>query len=273
MDLLNALSSAPVRKEYASSVTELSPTMIADTYMDSKMNSIRIALLRGYVVPQEELDLLKTLSESSRRDAHRLFLSHYQVGEDFFPIGDLSAIYSVGEENVVVGPGRSSHLAFLFYAKAPDAVTMLNSITNPGYHSTEYIAIGKDSLSASEHNALIKEAVKRYDTAVGKKAHPDAIPPKFYFLVTNQLSRWILDNPYVPKMRLFKQGVGLENLAKQRGLESTNQLSELYTDDVLIPLLGAERGDILEEIRYNIDSSAIASRDVLYRQVVERRLQ
>lgn len=273
MDLLSSLSPVQASREYTSSVTELSPTVIADTYMDSKMNSIRIALLRGYTVPQEELDLLEQISRSNRQEAHRIFLSHYQVGEAFFPIGDLSSIYTIGEENVVIGPGRPQYLAFLFYAKAPDAPTMLNSIINPGYHPTEYIAIGKDPLAGPEHNSLIKEVNKRYDASLGKnKSHPDAKPPKFSFLITNQLSRWILDNPFIPKMKLYKQGFGLESLSKQRGIVTDNQLAEMYIDDVLAPILGTEIGDILEEVRFNVDSSAIASRDVLYRQVVERRL-
>ena len=242
-------SLAPVKEvKREIKVDALTPTQIADAYMNSKINSVRTALLRGYDVPQEEKDLIDSLLDSTRSEAHRLFIAYYSRGE-YLALNSLNSTYSlVGGENIV-GP-QPSTLSFLFYSS--DGPREEDVVLEEG---GEVILIG---LTPVQHGTLTRI-----------QGDADQANVKLVTRTAADMSLWVIDHPYAPKMRVYKQGQGLENVATNRGVDDVRYIDILLVPDAFGRAYGIDKGDIVIETRLSIDSAAIARRSVIVRYVDE----
>lgn len=247
MDILRSLAPpAPeVRRETV--VNNLTPTLIADNYMESKINSVRMAQLRGYEVPASELDLIEAIAASSRDEQHRLFKEYY-TEDDYLPLPSLSSSYPLSATGGKVKGPQRSHLAFIFYAS--DGVD-INGIDLED--DTEVVIIGLYPVPFKATEELL-----------------DVLRPRRSVLIqrlTSDMSLWPLSNPLVSDMVLHKQGFGLGDLAAQRGVPDLTHLPKMKMSDIVAVCFGAEPGDIMMETRISSDATSLVARNAYVRYI------
>lgn len=252
MDILARL--APPREEKAveATVSDLTPTMIADNYMYSKINSVRMAQLRGYEVPEEEAELIRQLTSVSRAEAHRIFIEYY-TEEGYLTLPSLSVLYSLsGEEGRVMGPQRS-HLTFIFYAS--DGVD-LSSVSIED--DTEVVIVGLSTLPARLLMDL-QDGLSKYKNT------------KLVSRLTSVMTLWPIDHPHVPRYTLYKKGADVDHVASSRGVPSLDNIAIMNNGDPfldqIVKCYGAEEGDLFFFIRTHPDPTALVTRSSGWRLV------
>lgn len=237
--LLAALAPKSERTTVERAIDNLTPTQIAEGYMRSKINSIRIAQLRGYEVSDEELELVANLLSASRSEATKQFIKKYTGRDQFLPLANLNATYELGMGGSVTGAQRRTLAFYFFTSDGPDEREIDFS------EDTELILIGHSAVTA-----LLRTKIKTQIEAVGGRLST---------FLTSELIMWPLDNPYVPQCHVYKRG-SLQNVAEERGIKSVDDLARIDTNDIVARLFGMEVDDILIETRLAVDMAAMARR-------------
>jgi hypothetical protein len=235
-------------------VDSLTPTQIADAYMNSKINSVRIALLRGYNVPEEERELVENLRLLPRTQALSAFINHYIEGR-YFPLSNLNASYQLGEDRENVVGLQPQVLIFHFY-------------TTDGPDEREIAYVPESEMVFIGHGNLNNTIYTRIVT------HARNAGIKVSRFVTEQLTTWPLDNPYAPSARVYKRVEGgkyqgLGDILADRGISSPDQLNYIELTDPVARLYGMDEGDLMVETRLAVDMAAIAKRIVEIRLAVK----
>jgi hypothetical protein len=246
--LLRAL--APLKEEKKEiRVDSLTPTQIADAYMNSKINSVRMALLRGYSVPEEEEELIQSLRRAKRAEAHAIFIRYYSRA-DYLALNALNSTYNLLGGPNIVGT-QPSKLSFLFYSsEGPHDEDLVYD------EGGEMILIG---LTPVQQGALTRIQADASESNV-----------KVVTRTAEDMSTWALDNPYAPiKVVVHKQGEGIENVPTNRGTDAPDKLDLILTNERIAKIYGVDVGDVWIETRLSIDPSAIARRSVIVRYAVD----
>lgn len=238
LGLVPPVKSKPVETR----VNSLTPTMIADVYMDSKVNSVRMAQLRGYEVSEEEDALVGLLLTLSRSEAHRLFIEHF-TENNYLSLSSLNGLYRLREDREdtvdIKGPQRRI-LAVNFYSSdgpVPANIKFENDM--------ELVIVGLTGISPTIEQAIRNRANEYNNTTVS-------------IWRVDELSLWPIENPYVAPFLVFKRGVGVEDLPSQRGAASYKEISDIRPDDVIGRLYGVEPGDVVIEKRLIFDTASMA---------------
>lgn len=224
-------------------VDSLTPTMIADTYMDSKINSIRIAILRGYNVSDEERGFVDILLEADRADAHALFIEWY-AKEGYLTLSNLNARYTFsGKNGLVVGEQRRNLFFYFYPTDGPIPADVVIE------DDSELITVGLNPIVPAIEQLIVAKMEKKTNTKFSKR-------------VTSEMALWPIDNAFVPKYKLHKKASGVEHVAQQRGTESLETLSIFNKDEIISKIYGAEKGDIMIATRLVFDISSMTKRSV-----------
>lgn len=230
-------------------VNSLTPTMIADVYMESKINSVKMARLRGYEVPEEEDVLVDLLLAVSRMEAHQLFIEHF-TENNYLSLGSLNGLYRLkdGEEGDIKGPQRRT-LAVNFYSSdgpVPANIKFENDM--------ELVIVGLTGISPTIEQAIKNRASDYTNTIVSVWR-------------VDELSLWPIDNPFVAPFLVFKQGWSVEKLPTQRGASSLQEINDVKRDDVVARLYGVEVGDVVIEKRLIFDTASMATKAFVIRSM------
>ena len=224
MDILSSL--APKRYVRTENVVDgTSPAVIADDYMESKINSIRTAKLRGYKVEDWELDLVQQLTTSSRKTAHTLFIQRY-ISSGYLTVSALTSVYDWDNSSpLVVAEENHPQLAFVFYtANGVDSDEVKDLVDG-----SELVLIGLSPLANIYMKPLVEGLNKKNVTIVNR--------------VTQSMAMWPVYNHMVPEMVLHKNGYQLEELSQQLKLKSMEKLTKVKVDDLVAKIYGVEEGD------------------------------
>lgn len=225
-------------------VDTLTPTQIADAYMSSKVNSVRIALVRGYAVPEEERDLIESLITLPRSEAHRAFISYYSRGE-YLPLNALNSTYEYSEEVDVIGT-QPAYLSFVFYTSDGPDVEDLEI-----YDDSELVIVGLTDITQSGLLATMKAL--------------SDIKVRLVPRLAMDMALWPLLNPFVPKMKVYKKIADVDRFTRERGASSASEIMEILTNSVVALVYGMEVGDVMVEDGLLLDSSSLVKRRVTLR--------
>lgn len=231
------------------SVDKLTPSMIVDTYMDAKITSIRLAQARGYAIPDSERALLTSSEDLTRAQLVEYFIENYTEG-NFLTLGSLTTTYELdserSRESLVIAPRGylPKYLQILF--------TENNVMLDPEVplEETELIIVSRIALPAAATKDL-----------QGSSA-------KWWQALASSLAVWPLDNSLTPSYTLYKDYYTVEDIAEQLGVRREG-LQAIKQEDPVMMMLGGTKGDVVREVRVNVDGQSIVTRSVQWRRVVE----
>ncbi len=216
------------------------PIMIADTYLMAKINTIRLASLRGYKIPDHEAELVRLYTEEDREQALDYFIDQYIVNQ-LLNVMSLSQEYELDTDRVRQISIGSDHfpptyLHIIFY--------MENSTWDSAPDFTDSgIIVVSNVLNNASAVTLTKFLHK----------HP------YKFINIRSLDVYPFGNALMPQCELVADPNEVQALASQRDAQTPFFMSRIHHTDPAAMYLGAEVGHAIIQTIVNVDRGAVVS--------------
>lgn len=230
MDYLKSLATTFTQE---SAVNDLTPTMVADIYMTSKINSIRLARMRNYIIPDDELELLSVYETETRSTSVEFFINAY-IQNELLNVLDLSQSYNRTDDKY------PATLDVFFYL---EGVQISSDISTRANNGGELIIVTNKDLT----NASIVSIMRSL-----------AQTPTYINIKT--LGLWPFNNAFEPESVLVTDKSEIAHLVSQRSIESPIFLPRIQSSSLACIYLGAKPGNVIIQTNINVDKGAAVSK-------------
>lgn len=237
MDYLSSLATTNQNQE--GKVDNLTPTLILDIFATAKMNSIRLAKVRDYIISEPEEELLESFLLDDRETFSNMFLDYYKKNNTYINLNNLSTIY---EHDPNAEIKRKNHLSVIFYVSGAIDASLFDK--------------AGDLLVISD-----KELISNAKSALNK-----AVPGGYQYANTKSIGVYPFSNPLCPQYKLITDKDVIRALAASRGTE-VYLLPRILIEDPVVMYLGAKVNNLLVETFIKADKGALVTRAVEYRMV------